>query len=308
MSELRAHLADYIALRRCLGFVCKEGDCLLPSFVGFLEARGAQHVTTELALAWATSNPGVLAVTKRQRLVAVRGFAEYLKTLDERTEVPPAELLPATYSRVTPYIYSDKDIDALISAARTLTPVLRARTYETFIGLLAVSGIRMGEAIRLDRCDIDHTRSLLVVRNSKLEKAREVPLHQSALEALVHYAAERDRHFGKPSSESFFVSTNGTRLYPRTVDATYRQLVSTTGLTGHGQRSRPRLHDIRHSFAVKTLVDWYRDGADVDASMPLLSKTLGHVSPASTYWYLQGAPELFAIVASRVEEVTGDLR
>jgi integrase/recombinase XerD len=307
MSELRAHLADYIALRRGLGFVCKEGDSLLPSFVGFLEARAAPHLTTELAVAWATSSPGVLAVTKRQRLVAVRGFAEYLRTRDGQTEVPPAALLPANYSRVAPYIYSDADIDALMAAARTLTPALRARTYETFIGLLAVSGLRMGEAIRLDRSDIDLSRSLLVVRNSKLEKARQVPLHPSAIAALVAYATERDGHFGQSSSDSLFVSINGTRLYPRTVEATYRQLVTTAGLAGRGQRTRPRLHDLRHSFAVKTLIDWYRDGTDVDASMPLLSKTLGHVSPASTYWYLQAVPELFAIIAKRVEGVFEDL-
>jgi integrase len=308
MSELRTHLANYVLLRRSLGFALKEGDWLLPSFVGFLEARDAHHVSTPLALAWATSPSGVLAVTQRQRLVAVRGFAEYLSTIDQRTEVPPANILPATYSRVTPYIYSDEEIDGLMFAARMLTPALRARTYETLIGLLAVTGIRIGEAIRLDRDDIDYSRSLLVVRNSKLEKARHVPLHPSALEALRAYAAERDGHFAHPSTESFFVSTLGARLVHVTVNQTHRQLVALAGLSGRGQRGRPRLHDLRHSFAVKTLIAWYRDGIDVDASMPLLSKVLGHISPASTYWYLQAAPELFSIVADRVEHVFEDLR
>jgi integrase/recombinase XerD len=307
MSELRARLSDYVALRRSVGFVLKEGDWLLPSLVDYLEGRGARTVSTELALAWATAPPGVLAVTKHQRLVAARGFATYLKTLDDDTEVPPADLLPASYTRVTPYLYSDEEIERLMAAARTLSPALRALTYETLIGLLAVSGIRVGEAIRLDRDDIDHRRSLLIVRNSKLEKAREVPLHNSALEALSAYASQRDRRFEGPSCESFFVSTIGTRLYPRSVDATHRKLVTLAGLQARGGRCRPRVHDLRHSFAVRTLMAWYRQGLDVDAAMPLLSQVLGHVSPASTYWYLQAAPELFAIVARRVEHAFEDL-
>lgn len=194
MSEMRVLLGEYVSLRRSLGFAVKEADCLLPSFVAFCEATSAGHVTTELALAWATSRPQLLAVSKRQRLTAVRGFAEYLKTVDELTEVPAPDLLPASYRRVTPHIYTDEEIEALMAAARTLSPPIRAHTYETLIGLLAVSGIRIGEAIRLDRSDIDHARSRLVVRDSKLEKGREVPLHSSTLGA-----ARRLRSRTRPS-------------------------------------------------------------------------------------------------------------
>ena len=307
MNDLRRQLFDYVALRRSLGYVMKEGDFLLPSFVAYLEDRNARHITTELALAWAISPSGVLPITRQQRLGVVRGFAKYLKTLDDTTEVPPTDLLPASYSRVTPYLYSDEEIERLMAAARSLSPELRGLTYATLIGLLAVSGMRIGEAIRLDRDDVDYRTSLLVVRNSKNEKAREVPLHATTLEALSTYAKIRDRHYAQPSCESFFVSTIGTRLYPACVDKTHRALVALADLNGRGSRCRPRIHDLRHSFAVKTLIGWYRDGRDVDACMPLLSKVLGHASPASTYWYLQAAPELLALVARQVEPVFGEM-
>lgn len=305
MSDLRTHLGDYVELRRSLGFACREADWLLPSFLAYLEGRGGRHITADLALAWATA-PDVLAITKRQRLGAVRGFAEYLRAIDERTEVPPTDLLPATYTRVAPYLYSDEEIEALMAATRSLRPALRAVTYEALIGLLAVSGIRVGEAIGLDRDDIDYERALLVVRGSKRVLRREVPLHDSTLHALSAYSKIRDHRCDEPSSEAFFVSTVGTRLYARCVDKTHRDLVARTGLDGRGQRRSPRVHDLRHSFAIKTLIGWHRDGVDVDARMPALSRVLGHVNPANTYWYLQAVPELMAIVAERVEHVFGD--
>jgi integrase len=307
MSDLQRQLGDYVSLRRSLGYVTREADWLLPSFVAYLEDRGARQVTTELAVAWAASPSGILPITRKQRLGVARGFAMYLKTFDDTTEVPPADLLPASYSRVTPYLYSDEEIERLMAAARSLSPALRGLTYSTLIGLLAVSGMRVGEAIRLDRDDVDYGRSQLVVRNSKREKAREVPLHETTLEALSTYANLRDRHYPERTSESFFVSTVCTRLYPVSVNKTHRDLVALAGLEGRGRRCRPRIHDLRHSFAVKTLIDWHRDDLDVDARMPLLSKVLGHANPASTYWYLQAAPELLALVARQVEPVFGEM-
>jgi integrase len=306
VSDLRAHLADYVELRRSLGFACREADSLLPNFLAYLDRRGARHVTADLALAWATSPSDVLAITKRQRLGAVRGFAEYLHAIDDRTEVPPTDLLPATYTRVAPYFYSDEEIEALMAAARTLKPALRAITYETLIGLVAVSGIRVGEAIRLDRDDIDYQRALLVVRASKRVRSREVPLHDSTLHALSAYSKMRDHRWRELPLESFFVSTVGTPLYARCVDKTHRDLVARAGLDEHGQRRRPRLHDLRHSFAIKTLIGWHRDGLDIDARIPALCRVLGHANPANTYWYLQAVPELLAIVAERVEHIFGD--
>lgn len=307
MSELGDHLDGYVRLRRGLGFALKEADCLLPSFVAFADDRAALHVTTELALAWATAHPGVLAVTQRQRLTAVRGFATYLKALDDRTEIPAADLLPAHYRRITPHIFNDEEITALIAAASMLTPPIRAATYQTLIGLLAVTGIRIGEAIRLDRSDIDIDRSLLTVRDSKNEKRREVPLHTSTMAALAAYGADRDRHIRSASGDSFFVSTLGSRLHPLTIGQVWRRLIASAEITPRGERARPRVHDIRHSVAVWTILGWYRDGVDIDASIPALSKMLGHASPATTYWYLTGVPELFSLVADRVSQVWEDL-
>jgi integrase/recombinase XerD len=304
MNELRARLSDYAALRRSLGFAAKELDYYLPSFVRYMESKEAGHISTGAALAWATLPAGLLPVSYSQRLGAVRGFARYLANLDPMTEVPPADLLPVRYSRVAPYLYSDDDVSALMAAARNLAPELRGATYETFIGLLAVSGLRSGEAIRLDRADI--RRHQLVVRNSKHEAAREVPLHQTALRALRSYAALRDGLAPNSGTSAFFVSTLGKRLTQVTVDAAFRKILAAAGIQAAPGRRRPRLHDLRHSFAVKSVAEWRLAGIDVDARMPALAKVLGHANPASTYWYLQASPELFGSVAGRLDAAWGD--
>lgn len=305
MTDLQTALRDYAALRRSLGFVAKESDHLLPSFVAYLEGVGAAHVSTQAALAWATMPAAALPVTWAQRLGAVRGFARYLANSDPLTEVPAADLLPARYTRVAPYLYSDTEVGALMAAARSLSPALRAATYEAFIGLVSVSGLRAGEAIRLDRSDIDYHRAVVVVRNSKLEVAREVPLHETTLYALRAYGVVRDQWSPKQAVPAFFVSTLGSRLCLVTVDATFRRLLAHAGIKAGPGRRRPRAHDLRHSFAVKTLIDWHARGVDVDARMPLLSKVLGHGNPASTYWYLQASPELFGLVARRLDAQSG---
>jgi integrase len=198
-------------------------------------------------------------------------------------------------------LYSDQDIAALMAAARELRP-LRAVTYETLIGLLAVTGMRTGEAIRLDRDDVDDDHSSLLVRDTKFEKSREVPVHQSTLGALHDYLRRRDELYPKPSSPSLFISTTGTRVSYKVVQPTFAMLCERAGLQPRSQRCRPRLHDLRHSLAVSTLLDWYRTDADVGALLPRLSTVLGHVDPASTYWYLEAAPELLGFAASRLEQ------
>jgi integrase/recombinase XerD len=307
MSELRAALQDYLALRRALGYTLKEAGWLLSDFVGYLEEHRASHVTTELALAWATRPAGTHPRWWSKRLSTARGFARHLATIDPRNQVPPADLLPAAYTRVTPYLYSDADITALLAAARALSPALRAATYQTLIGLLAVSGLRIGEAIGLDQADVDDDALLLAVRKAKPGSARTVPLHETTAGALRGYARLRDHHFPEPASPGFFVSARGTRLAYSDANKTFRELIRRAGLEGRGERRRPRAHDLRHSFAVATVLRWYREGADVDARLPLLSAMLGHADPASTYWYLQAAPELLALVAQRLQQATGEL-
>ncbi len=303
--NLTGQLADYVALRRSLGFAVKEADWLLPGFVSYLAEHDARHVTCELALACATAPRKVSAVTHRQRLTAIRGFAAYLHNLDQRHQVPAPDLLPARYSRVTPYLYSEDDVLRLLAAARALSPTLRAHTFATLIGLLAVSGLRLGEALRLGRDGVDYTGALLLVRHTKLGASRDVPLHPSTLRALADYARLRDQHHPNPACATFFVSAGGNPLNPRTVSGTQRMLITAAGLQPRGPRCHPRTHDLRHSFAVHTLIGWYRDGVDVDARMPLLSQVLGHVNPAHTYWYLQAAPELLALAAARLAPAFG---
>lgn len=307
MNELHAALRDYLAVRRSLGYQLEETEHLLTDFVGYLQGRDATRVTTELALAWATAPRQAHPAWWRHRLGVVRGFARHLATLDPSTEVPPTDLLPAVMPRMTPYLYSDADISGLMAAARDLTPALRAATYATLVGLLVVSGLRIGEATGLDRADVDEAALALVVRRAKPGSAREVPLHETAVEALRGYARLRDHHFPVPRSPSFFVSIRGTRLCRSAVNETFHELIRRAGLEGRGARCRPRIHDVRHSFAVASLLRWHREGADVDAKLPLLSAMLGHVDPASTYWYLEAAPELLALVAQRLEHVLGEL-
>lgn len=306
MTDLSAAVDSYLAMRRGLGFKLVDAGSLLPDFLGYLHENGAEHVSTDLALAWATLPVNTSPVWWRQRLCTVRGFAEYLRNIDPDTEVPPRELLPARQQRVAPYLYSGADIAALMTAARSLNPPLRASTYETIIGLLSVTGLRLGEALGLNREDLDEDQLLLIVRQAK-GGGRKVPLHETTLQALQHYFDCVDRHFPEPVSPSVFVSIRGTRMSKDSVHATFPHLIDMAGLTGRGQRPRPRPHDLRHSMAVRQLIDWYEQGVDVDARMPLLSAVLGHSDPASTYWYLQAAPELFAIVGARLEEFLGEL-
>jgi integrase len=306
MTDLRAAVDSYLAMRRGLGFKLVDAGSLLPDFVGYLHNNGAEHVSAELAVAWAIQPVNARPVWWRQRLGIVRGFAEYLRNFDPDTEVPARDLLPARQRRVAPYLYSAADIAALMQAARCLNPPLRAATYEAFIGLLSVTGIRLGEVLAVNREDLDKKRLLLHVRHAK-GGGRKVPLHDTTLLALQQYFDCVDRHFPVPVSPSVFVSIRGTRMNKDSIHATFPALIDKAGLTGRGQRPRPRIHDLRHSYAVQQLVDWHEQRVDVDARIPLLSAVLGHSDPASTYWYLQAAPELFAIVGKRLEEFLGEL-
>jgi integrase len=237
----------------------------------------------------------------------VRGFAAYLETLNPATEVPPRSLLPGRSRRATPYLFSDDEVQGLMAAAGALRTPLRAATYATLIGLLAVTGMRVGEAIRLDRADVDLLEGLLTVRDSKFGKSREVALHATTTEALRGYAHRRDEECPRPAAPSFFVSIAGTRLIYTNVQHVFAGLTVAAGITRRSASCRPRLHDLRHSFAVTTVLGWYRDGVDVEPRLPLLSTYLGHADPGSTYWYLSAAPELFAIAAQRLEHALGQL-
>jgi integrase/recombinase XerD len=304
MTDLRSAMNDYLTVRRQLGFTLETFGRRLENYVEFSERAGAEHVTSELALQWATSIPAQ-PYTWRRRLGVVRAFARYLSTIDPQTEIPSEDLLRASLPRVAPYLYSSAEIAALMSAAQELTPQLRAATFETIIGLLAVSGLRAGEALGLDRADVDLHDGAIHVRAGKQAKQREVPLHDTTTRALLEYDRLRDRLIPGPQSPAFFVAPAGTRLSRGAFNGTFAKLIRQIGLEGRGERVRPRPHDIRHGFAVQTLIDWYRNGEDIDAKLPLLSTFLGHVDPASTYWYLEASPELLALARDRLERGAG---
>jgi integrase/recombinase XerD len=303
MTPMREALRDYLQIRRALGFQLKKDGLQLEKFIGFLEQAGATRITTTLALSWARQPADAHPYIWRQRMGRVRGFARYLITIDPQTEVPPKDLLPARVPRVAPYVYSDAEIAALMkAAARILSPAFVGATHETLIGLLAVTGIRVGEAFDLDREDVDLDSGVLCARG-KRNREREVALHDSTTQALGRYARLRDRRWAKPKTQAFFVSGHGNRLSAPTYFPT---LIREVGLEGRGKRARPRPHDLRHTFAVRTLIDAYRDGADVNQKLALLCTYLGHVSPASTFWYLEAVPELLALVTPRLDDALGN--
>lgn len=305
MSTLRQTAEEYLAMRRSLGYKLQPQGRLLLDFVGYLQHTGARTITVEAAVAWARQPVGAAPIWWQRRLSVVRCFARHLKTLDPACQVPPADLLPAPYQRITPYLYSPSEIAALVHAAGLLAVPLQAATYQALISLLAVSGMRVGEAIGLDRGEVDPDAGLLRVVNSKFGKSRQVPLHSTTVVMLRRYTTRRDRLCPAPTTRGFFLSTTGTRLLISGADAVFAQLLSLAGIHTPPGRHRPRIHDLRHSFAVATLLDWYRDGVDVHAHLPLLSTFLGHVAPASTFWYLHAAPELLALAAQRLENSLG---
>jgi integrase/recombinase XerD len=299
MTALAVAAEDYVAMRRSLGFKLTAYGRQLADFVAYLDATGATTITVEAAVAWAVQPKDATARWWAQRLGVVRGFAAHLHAFDPAAQVPPAALLACPTHRKEPYLYSDAEVAALMAAAGALPGRLRSVTYETVIGLLAVTGMRPGEAVRLNRGDIDWTDAVVRIVATKFGKDRDVPVQPCTLEALDEYRQLRDRRWPQPRSASFFVSTVGTRLNHNIVDKTFRSLLGPAGITGPAQRRRPRLHDLRHSFAVKTLIGWYQAGDDVDARLPLLSTFLGHSNPSHTYWYLSAAPELLALAAGR---------
>lgn len=304
--DLDQHVQDYLRLRRSLGFKLESAGYLLPQFVAYLQAAGAATVTSELAIAWARQPVHARPNHWAQRLAVTRGFARYLQTIVPATEVPPPGVFPTRRHRPTPYLWSQQDVCRLLEQARTLRPPLRAATNETLFGLLAATGMRIGEAISLARGDIDFDAQIITIRQAKFDRTRLVPLHPTVTRALDLYRAERDRLCPNPQSPTFFLSSVGTVLTRTGVARTLRQLTTSMGIrTG---AVHPRTHDLRHSFAVHTLIRWHRSGIDIDAAMPQLSTYLGHIAPADTYWYLSAVPELMGLAAERLDLTFGEQR
>ncbi len=301
MSALAEAVNEYLQLRRALGYKLEREGRELPRFVEFLEQHGATVITTELALAWAIQPADATRWYWNQRLTIVRGFARYLQASDPRTEVPPSDLLPAKKRRAVPYLYSEAEIEQLMQAARKIRPPLKAATIETIVGLLAVTGMRIGEAIALDRDDVELPEGRLTVRRDKNGKSREIALHPSTVSALAAYARVRDELCPHPKDPSFLISAAGARLHRGTVGHEFDRLRRYCGLDYDTLGRSARIHDLRHTFVLRTLLNWYREDADVEAQLPLLCTFLGHVEPSSTYWYFEAAPQLLSLAAERLE-------
>jgi integrase len=306
MSPLEVSLADYLRLRRALGHKMNDAERYLVRFVAYLDGTGRPTVTMAAVLAFVL-DPDLdpASTVPARRASAVRGFARYLSGIDPATETPPAGIATYRKSQRRPFIFSDRDVNTVARSAAAASPFpFRRATLTTMIGLLAVSGLRVGEAINLDRADIDLDDGVILVRNTKFSKGRNVPVSASTIDALDVYRRQRDRT--RPTSSRFFVSLIGTPVVYNSFAANFRHAVHRSGIAA-GSAIQPRVHDLRHSFAVRTLLNWYRDGRDVEALLPRLSTYLGHAEPRHTYRYLTALPELLGQAANRLETSLADI-
>jgi integrase len=309
MSTLRENITDYLATRRAMGFKVEGLSKLLLSFAAFCEARGATRVQNDLAVEWATAtikvpvNDALLA----RRMDAVRIFARHQHALDPATQIPPEAICNRRYRPREPNVFSEAEVLALLAAADTLSPRFKAVTWRTLIGLLAATGMRPGEACRLIVSDIDLASGMVQVLETKFGKSRLVFIHPTTVTVLGNYLRVRQDWVGTMARAcpAVFVNSRREAINPDRLGATFKQIVAAAGITTEPGHRPPRLHDLRHTFAVTTMLDWYRGGYDVQVRLPLLSTWLGHVDPASTYWYLHAVPDLLAYAARRLDARSG---
>lgn len=309
-AELPARLERYLALRRAVGFQMRAEERLLRDFLAFVEARGLSGpLRAQATVDWASSTAERCgAGGQARRLSVARGFLSHLRAAVPETEVPGPGLL-ARGVRPLPHIYSEAEIQALIVAARQLGPrgFLRPHTVATLIGLLASTGLRAGEAMRLRLADVDLDADppRLQVLETKFRKSRLVPLHPSTADALRTYAEARRRLGYDGLCDLFFVSERAGPLNYRVTARTFVALARRLGIREPHGHHGAGLHAIRHTFAVRRLTAWCREGVDVHARVPELSVYLGHVRPSDTYWYLTATPELLSAAADRFETYAG---
>jgi integrase len=310
MKSLRKHLSDYLLMRRALGFRLKRQGKALANFVSFMESNKAAYITTSNALEWAQLSMESKHATWASRLSNVRKLAQYVAAFDSRTEVPPVNLLPHKPQRVQPYLYTDDEIEQLMAAALKLPvcpfqpggSMLKRQTYYCLIGLLSVTGMRISEATNLEVKDVDLAEGVITIRGAKHGKVRLIPLHASTVVALTRFKEHRTQYQSGDASDYFFINRVGKALDHGTVRRTFYDLLHQVGLLGlrrkkkkraaTGQNKRPRIHDLRHRFAVRSLIRWYQRGEDAERKLPVLSTYLGHVHVSDTYWYLTAYPEL----------------
>jgi integrase len=302
--SLTSQLDRYLNVRRSLGYDLGTSERILRRFTRFADHEGTVHIGTSLFLRWHATLAEACTSTRAARLSVVRMFAQWLSSFDVAHEVPPRGLLPGSVQRSRPHIYNEAEIGAIITAARALPSIygLRGLTYATLFGLIAVTGLRISEALALEHDDFDAIQGVLRVRQGKLGKERLLPLHPSVVAQLIDYLAERDRLIGHPA-EPLFVTDKATRLTDCAARYNFARACQQIGLRTHQPYCKhgrgPRIHDLRHSFAVRTMIDWYRTGKDPAREMIRLTTYLGHSNPSNTYWYLEAVPELLDLAMAR---------
>jgi integrase/recombinase XerD len=306
MTTLSQRLDGYLAVRRSLGYDLSFSGRVLRRFAAFADGEGVDHVTVDLFLRWKAAFGSANNNTWSARLGMVRVFAGWLQGHDARTEVPPPGLISGKLRRTRPHIYTNVDIIMIVTRAARLPSRygLRGWTCSTLFGLIAVTGLRISEAIGIDDHDIDLDEGVITVRRGKNGKARFVPIVPSTIDRLRAYRTERTRLLGATSGP-FFLIEGGKR--PTDCYARYNFAVVSQGIglretqhfCKHGRG--PRIHDLRHTFAVRTIMDWYRKGLDPDREMIKLSTYLGHSKPDHTYWYIEAVPELLHLASTRAE-------
>jgi integrase len=302
--SIASQLDRYLSVRRSLGYDLRTDERILRRFARFADDEGALHIDTALVLRWDAGLPDVGISTRSARFGKVRLFVQWLSGIDPAHDVPPRGLLPDRYVRQRPHIYSDAEIADIIIAAKALPSIygLRALTCSTLFGLIAVTGLRISEALALDDDNLDTGQAVLHVRRGKLGKERLLPLDSSVVARLAAYVAERDRLLGNGAA-ALFVTEQGARLTDCCARYNFAQTCQRIGLRSHqlyGRHGRgPRIHDLRHSFAVRTMIGWYRTGKDPAREMIRLTTYLGHTNPSHTFWYLEAVPELLDLAMAR---------
>jgi integrase len=306
MTSLTTHLEHYLVVRHNLGYDQSFQERVLRKFTGFAEAEGENHITIELFLRWKEHFGSANNYTWSKRLMIVRVFATWLKSIDPRNEVPPPGLISGKFHRSRPYIYTDKQIAEIVAKARRLPSSygLRGLTCSTLFGLIAVTGLRISEAIGLYEEDVDLDEAVITVRRGKNGRSRFIPISTCTVERLGAYRFERTRILGV-SPSSFFLFEDGQPPSDCSIQYNFAKICQFIGLRDrqdfnkHGRG--PRIHDLRHTFAVRTIIDWYRKGLDPDREMIKLSTYLGHTDPKHTYWYIEAVPELLQLASERAE-------
>jgi integrase len=306
MTSLTLRLEHYLAIRRSLGYDLSFSERVLRRFTAYADAEVADHITVDLFLRWKEHFGSANNNTWSSRLGMVRVFATWLQGIDPRTEIPPAGLVSRKLVRPRPYIYTDDQIAEIVTQAARLPSSygIRGWTCSTLFGLIAITGLRVSEAIGLDDPDVDLDEAVLTVRRGKNGKSRFVPITKDAVDRLRAYRAERNRILG-PSPSPFFLRDSGQRPTDWCARYNFAHVCQRIGLRSHQRFNKygrgPRIHDLRHTFAVRTIMEWYRQGLDPDREMIKLSTYLGHTKPEHTYWYIEAVPELLYLASERAE-------